>query len=278
MNTDNLDKARRQIQALLRLGADAGATDAETENALRFARRLMLKHNVSAEDLEEAKDPHEAAADVESVEYGTVHVRTVGSSQTKWELVLRWAIAELIGTVKFYSAGRVERRTDSGTLEFNAISGKPMVTHDTVFYGPAEDCRDAKEMIEEWTLTVMGLARMKFGGALRGDGRSYCEGFCDALLAKVRKIKAEEKALIAAPEQGTRSTALMVTNANQLMELKLKRADVFLEKTCHVKLSKGHSSGRGGAHNHDAYGAGQSDGRSANFDHSRTKKLKDGGA
>lgn len=279
----NSDRIKDKIRKLLTLGEDDGATEAEAENALRFARRLMLKHNVSEKDMEETKDVHEIAADVEHTTFGQVRTTSQGSTLTKWEVSLGWAVMELIGTVRWYRAGETERRTKAGVLEFNEVTGAPKICQVIMFYGPEEDCRDARELMQEWSLTIIALARMRFGGALRGDGRSYCEGFCDALYSKVSQIRREERKLIdaqkaqqALPEGATRSTALMVLNGTQLMEAKREHASKWLEKEIGIKLRSSGSSGRGGSFNGDAYAAGAKDGKSADFSHKRTKKLGGG--
>jgi hypothetical protein len=281
-NTSNndIDRIKLKIQALINLGEDDGATEAEAENAMRFARRLMLQHNVSPEDMEEAKDAHESAADAEQVQYGQVGVEGQTSGLTAWEGSLAWAVSLLVGTVKWYKAGTVPRKRANGTIEFDSDTGMPKTRSVIKFYGPVDDCRDAQQLMAEWSLAVVALARLKFGGALRGDGRSYCEGFCDALYHKMNDIKREEQKLIDAqkaqqqlPQGATRSTALMVMNGNQLMLAKQERAKKWLEEEAGIKLSSGGSS-RVGSHNSDAYGAGQADGRSANFSHNRTKRLK----
>lgn len=280
--TNDIDRIKEKIRALINLGEDDGATEAEAENAMRFARRLMLQHNVTQEDMEEAKDAHESEADAEQVEYGQVPSEGQTSGLTSWEAALGWAICKLVGTVKWYQSGTTVRKRANGTIEYDNDTGKPKTRSVFVFYGPVEDCRDAKQLMAEWSLAVTTLARMKFGGALRGEGRAYCEGFCDALLAKMNKIKAEEQKLIGAqkaqqqlPSGATRSTALMVMNGNQLMLAKQEKAKHWLEETQGIKL-RNRSGSRGGSYHGDAYGAGKADGARANFSHSRTKKLGGG--
>ena len=46
----DLEDIKRKIRALSALGHDQGATEAEAENALRFARALMLKHGIDERD------------------------------------------------------------------------------------------------------------------------------------------------------------------------------------------------------------------------------------
>lgn len=274
----NVDKIKEQIQKILaKTGDGSGATEAEMETALRFARRLMLKHNVSQEDLEEARDQHESDADAESVEYGKTNSFTAGKNLSQWESSLARAIASLVGTVKWFYRSNVRRLNKSGTLSYD--KDKSLQTTIITFYGPADDARDAVELLEEWTLTVVALARLKYGGALRGNGRSYAEGFCFALADKVRMIKKEEQQLIDNKQKALdaggekRSTALMVLNANQLMLAKRKKASTWLEEVAGVSLGRGGRSGGSGSHDSSAFGAGQSDGRSADFNRTRQGRI-----
>lgn len=81
----NLDRIKKNIRALLKTAGDDSLMEGETTNALAFARRLMLKHNVREQDLEEARDAHEIAADVEATEYGTAGASLNGQQILQWE-------------------------------------------------------------------------------------------------------------------------------------------------------------------------------------------------
>ena len=276
----NIEQIKRKIRALINLGEDGGATEAEAENALRFARRLMLQHNVAPEDMERARDGHESAADAERTTYTREDFYTQTTGITGWETSLGLAINLLVGTTKWYiNPGVVTRRTLSGTIDYYPADGVARKSKLITFFGPEEDVRDAKVLMYEWTMTLVALARMKFGGAIRGEGRSYCEGFADALLRKMRAIREEERLLIeqhkANLQLSGRSTALVVMNGSQLMEAKQQRALTWLKETIGIKLSKGGGS-RGGANHGGAYAAGKADGQRADFSHSRTKKIGGG--
>ena len=85
----NLDKVKQQIRAIFSKSAEgSGATEAEADNALRFARRMMLKNNLTEEDCAVPKYEHETAADAEAVEYGKGSAYTSGVNLTQWEGVL----------------------------------------------------------------------------------------------------------------------------------------------------------------------------------------------
>lgn len=260
------DKIKDKIRKLLNLGNDSSAMGGEIDNALRFARRLMLQHHVTEDDLEDTKDPHEVAADVE---YDKVMMYTMGANLSQWESSLTWAIVGLVGTVQHYKGYRTTRRNDAGLLEYDD-SGKRKLGTQINFYGPAEDCQDAKELFTEWSHIIAATARMKYGGVFKGAGRNYAEGFAGALYSKVQDIKKEEKALT----NDAGSYALMVVNANEIMNLKKMKGTEWLNKELNIKLTKRSGSRRSGAHyDGDARRDGQRDGQRADFSHSSKKKL-----
>lgn len=266
----DLERIKKNIRALLDVGADESLLEGETENALRFARRLMLKHNVGEGDLEEARGADQIQADAESVEYGYANAGTTGAGITGWESSLGYCVCRLFGTVQFYrSGGKHLARSATGAVLFSGV-GRQKYTGQFVFYGPADDARAAAELFEEWRVTVAALGRLKFGGALRGEGRSYCEGFTAGIAEMQRKADQEERDLALAQASGselpagaTRSTALMVTNARAVMTAKREKGGKWLRSTG-VHLSGGGRSG-GGRHHHGAHAAGRADGRSTSF-------------
>jgi hypothetical protein len=280
MSTDN-DKIIERIRKLLNLGENDAAALGEAENALRFARRLMLQHNITEGELDRAKDVHESAADAENVEYGHTGVYTTTRHLTAWENSLIWAIGELIGTVQWYKENAQSRKSDAGTVVFNKRTGKPELATRIVFYGPAEDCADAAELVTEWTLTVTAMARLRYGSALVREGRNYAEGFCSALYRKMQDITIEERKAVKALENKARESlpgdtvthAIVVRNAHQLMVAKKERGKEYLQKSMGIKLRKGRSGYGRGYRDDDAYSAGRADGRKANLSRERKKKL-----
>jgi hypothetical protein len=300
-NEEN-DKIREKIRKLLNLANDPGAMKGEIDNAMRFANRLMMQHNLSEEDVRadaEPKGVHEIAAAVEATEYAQGVHAGMGSRFTAWESRLGSAITLLIGTISYYTGGYLgERRTPEGVLIFNPHTGEPVRAASMTFYGPTEDVEAAKALMYEWSTMIVAMARLKYGGALRGPGRSYAEGFADELYSKVFEIKGEErlKAAQLAPGErldikrlasGTveekaivlaeRSSALALSNAMTLVAAKKERGREWLEKDCGIELSSGSSRG-GGSYDPGAHSAGRTDGRKASgsFGYSRRPKLGGG--
>lgn len=265
----NIEAIKSKIQKLLNLAHDDAASLNEADNALRFARRLMLNNNVSESDIAElkSKDPHEVAADVE---YGTADFWSMGKSLSTWESTLAHAIADLVGTVKWFYRANQTKRTKAGLIQYDE-KGRSKESTKLIFYGPEEDCQDAQALLAEWWILIAALARVNYGGCLRGEGRSYAEGYAQALYSKVHNIKHEERKVIAnAPGEG--GYALIVVTANAIMEAKREKAVDFLEKEHGIKLGRGRSK-RAGKNYGDAYGHGSSDGKSAEFTRERKRKI-----
>lgn len=264
MSTDN-EKIKSRVRKLLNLANDSAAFDGEIQNALRFARRLMVQHNIDESDLGTPRDPHEAAADVD---YSQADAFTEGENFSLWEGWLMRAVCELIGTVNSYRTHeKTSRRSAAGTLVFDD-AGNPKTGTRLVFYGPMEDARDAASLFEEWSHVIAVMARLKYGGAFRGQGRSYAEGFASSLLNSLRVMREEERKEIAHVSD---SRALVVQSAHALMKAKQDHARKWLEKETGIRLVSG--SRRANRNDSGAFSQGATDGRNAGFSRSRTLRI-----
>lgn len=270
----DITKIKEQVRKLMDLaGDDAALQTHEAENALAFARRLMLKHNIDEAELASAKTPHEQAADEQ---YADAAGYSTFTRIMPWENVLATAIADLIGTTGVYIRGIVTKKTEHGTLDFDA-KGKEQQRTQLVFYGPQDDARDARDLFAEWSMVIFAMARMKYGQAIRGDGRAYAAGFARSLWDKVQKLAKKERLAVAGMNQDLLEstgggTALALTQGLALVAAKKEAAKKWLRKAKGIKLHSRSSSGPG--FGKDAYGAGKSDGNKADFTHNRTKRLQ----
>lgn len=260
------DKIKDRIRKLLNLANDPGAFQGEIENAVAAARKLMNNHNISeAELMEENVSVEEQAR---RSKYAQQDTYTAGVNVSLWENWLMIAICELVGTVNSYKTSEVHIRRNAAGLVERDIYGAIKQGTRLVFYGPEEDARDAAGLFEEWSVLICAMARLKFGGAFKGPGRSYAEGFVTALLMTVRKAKAEEQKALA---HESSSRALVVVKAGSLVEAKKAYGQTWLEKEKGIKLSK--NSGYTNRNDQGAFSEGAADGRKAGFSHTRTKKL-----
>lgn len=256
--TTDMEAVKRKLRAILaKTGADSGTTEEEAAAALAFARRLMLAHSISEEDLRAhgARGAHERAADEE---YAQRRAAATGSVLAAWEGDLGSVIAALVGSVGVYCPPPQQARTATGSLAFDG-RGRPKRQAGVMFYGPRGDVQMATELFEEWRLTVLGLARMRTGSALRGDGAWYARGFVQGMHDQLTAMRSEERALVAAD-----STALVAVQTG-LMEARRAHADVWLRGqgvrlATHTTRASARSASAA-----DNYGAGRADGRRADL-------------
>lgn len=268
MNYD--EQITQRIHKLLNLADDDAAAKGEVENALRFARRLMLQHQITEDDLKKSKpsDMHEKAADqdVTQMEYGKSSTFTHGRGLSDWETQLAWAVAELVGSVKWYFRNNQQKKTARDTVVLNR-KGEPKKATRLTFYGPAAEAATAASLYGEWVETIAAMARLKWGGALRGDGRCYAEGFVSGIRAMQEDMLQEERDQIAA------GTAVVLLRATDLMKRKRDHASTWLSQ-CGVSLGRARNYGnQGRSENATARSDGKSDGRKSGFSHKRQGRI-----
>jgi len=293
------ESIKEKIRKCLNVAAEgSGAAEGEMRRALEYARTLMHRHGLSEDEVQVTDDPQshdEVAAVADALEYKQEHTQSIGSNLSNWEVTLIHAICELVGTVQWYRNGRTERRNpETGTLLF--WKGKTVQAQRLTLYGPVEDVEDARELISEWQLTIVALARMKYGGALQGSGRNYAEGFASAVYSQVTAMRRKEETEMERLAEGgdldlprlaegtdsaaivlrDRGSALALVNSVNLMTAKKEAGTKFLEDDCGIKLQKGGKRSYGGHYDPSARAAGRADGAKANVSHSRKPKLGGG--
>jgi hypothetical protein len=258
--SSNVDNIKARIRGLLTLGNDPGAFEAEASNALRFAARLMLKHQISEAELEPTRDVHEQAADTE---YSRMETPTAGVRLSKWESLLAWAMVKLVGTVQHYIGPQTIRRRN-GVVELDPETGETVRSTPIMFYGPLGDATEAQQMFLEWSATIIAMARLRYGGAFRGEGRSYCEGFARALYDRALEITEQETALLS--EGASDEYALVIQRSQDLVRAHILRGREWLFETHNIKLSRRSGcNGSSGQHFGEAYSAGRADGQRSGF-------------
>ncbi len=250
-NLTGAEKIKATISKLLNL-AKGSTFDGEIENAMRHARKMMMENNISENDLHLDESPKQMA---EREEYGKQKVNTNATSAVPWERILVRAICLLIGTVKNYrDENKVELRNAIGILIFNA-NEEIQYRQQLVFYGPIDDAIEATAMFREWSEIIISMARLKYGGCFRGQGRDYADGFAQSLLDGVQKAIAGETKQIEM-EKGS-GKELVIVRANEIILAKKQKAIEWLASTG-VRLHN--HSGAGVRSSSDAYSHGRSDG------------------
>lgn len=248
--TASLEQVKKTIGDLLRLAENDAAAEGEVNNAIRFARRLMDAHHLSAD---ECRNDPMAQAVKDHMDQAKVY--SEGGKMSQWESSLSGFVCKFIGSVGCYLSTGEIARTPSGVIIRNG-DGTAVRRSSVTFYGPHDDIYLATDLFDTLRQTIIAMARLKFGGVFRGPGRSYCEGFVSGLYSKLSAAKQLDE------QSGEQSRALVVRSTAIAKETKA-RAEQWLRKEKGIKLMAGRSSVSGTYHG-DAYSEGRSDGKSAN--------------
>lgn len=185
----------RRIKKMMNLSEDSAAAEGEIENALRFASKLMATHRISRDEIEQATEggPEKAAKrEMDQVFAGANGFRTY-----LWEATLASYVCDLVGSVKCYMS-REKRviRDQHGIAMTHPSTGKTKHQGGVVFYGVAEDCLIARDLFEQLCVTIAAMGRLKHGGAFKGDGGKYCEGFVMGLSYQLGRERAEVRSAL----------------------------------------------------------------------------------
>ena len=286
-------KVLERIRKCLNLANDDGAMAGEIKSALKFAKRLMNQHGVTIEEVEAGEgvvSNEDIAAAVALTSYVRQAMPGMSKSRTAWEIDVLNAICDLIGTVRWYGGGAMYVNDKPYGPE-RLRKERRLVWAPTI-YGPAEDVSDAITMIKEWTAVVAACAWAKYKAVIRGEGRSYCEGFAGQMLDNVRDMIRADRAeaakltpgqpLAALPVAtdskyaivlGERRSALAVQGTMRIALEKKKEASRWLQHDQGINLVGAGAVGSGTRHHSGAYGAGRRDGVGATPSHSRKPKL-----
>lgn len=247
---------KETIRKLLALANDDQALGNEIENALRFARKLMLEHNITEESLNTQADQKAA-----EIEYEVQKVELQSKGVLQWESLLGWAVVNLIGTIGHYIDSQYQvKRNKLGIAQMTA-AGAPKRIRTMAFYGPQEDVEEASRLYLYWAEVITSMAKLRYGAVVRGEGRPYCEGFAMALYNKVQKILQEEKTKtqITGPE----STALV--RIHLTMETRKAQAKIWLKEEKGIKVGGRAIRSNNSYDRNGAYQNGQDDGSKAEF-------------
>jgi hypothetical protein len=226
----DVERAKATIRKLLNLANDESAAKGEIENAMRFAARLMEQHQLSDDDLSEVDS---LLFDLERAEMLQQSQQLGGAKVSAWEQHAASFVCKLVGGVEHYADEPVVVRNPAGIVQLDD-NGRPLMRSVIWFYGIAEDVEIARQVFAEVIVTIAAMARLKWGGVYRGDGREYCEGFVDGLHTQLRDDAVETRRIA----QQAGGTALLAMESRQaIVEKKRTLAQNWLRNTCGVKLS-----------------------------------------
>ncbi len=212
LTQEQFEKILGRLKAIDNTAKNHASTDSERENALRMMQSLMLRHNLTREDIA-GKD------ELDTMQFTRLACPLNGSRSCAWENGLANYVTEVIFPMsQWYVARRGHR-----TLYF--------------FYGPRADVENAVGLFRELLITIATAARRLYGGYARGSGVSYAEGYVASL---PRDVPHEKSSPTSGESQSTANKSLV-----QLRSLSVHQASAeWLSAECDVQLSRGSRSGR----------------------------------
>lgn len=264
------DGVKSKIRQLLSIAADDAASEAEIENALAIARKLMTKHHLSEDELHQS--PEEQMEAVRQGRYAK-GASWCGRRIYAWEAILGVVVADLVGGVDCYSGGLQQVTTPSGLVKWDE-AGDPVQAKPVVFFGLAEDVAIANLVFDETRLLVISLARLRYGKVFRGDGAAYCEGFVQGLESQLGDSReAERLECRGAADRGDCLPMVLSERRDALIALKIDCATEWLASPEGGEIVLEVDRRRYGTGNTGARLRGWSDGRNHDVDTSRSLKL-----
>lgn len=202
------DKILDRLRKLDRTANNCGSTESEKHNALRMMQSLMLRHNLTRDDMLDESN-------VDSIQFTRIACPVNGRRACNWEKNLAAYVTKtILPTTQWFSSSKGHR-----TLFW--------------FYGPRSDVQNALALFRELLLTIATSAHLQFGGFTRGSGASYAEGYVQGLPTS----SVEEKT---SSEQIMSDLALIHSRTMTLQSA----ANQWLEYECNIKLSVTCRAGR----------------------------------
>jgi hypothetical protein len=263
MSESSIDVIKARVVKLMALANGEGATEAEIESAMRFAAKLIDQHHIDVSDLNSGETPQP-----ENIQFGKVGVSSQFAGFAAWESTLLAAVNKLFGTTKAFLG-------DSTPIRVNGIVQRDKNDNvrygkEVCFYGPLTDVQEASSLYVEWSRSIATMGITRWGGAYRGDGAMYCQGFARSIYEQSVRLNSERQlTMVKPPAQLTnQTTAITLLNKFDLIQ---SAAAEWLENEAGVKLSGG-SRRSGASGSREAYNEGRRHGSQAQFGRNAKRK------
>ncbi len=217
LTQQEFEKIIRRLRALDNTASNAASTEGEKHNALRMMQDLLLRHNLTHEDIVEKEDAG-------GLQLARMACPLNSARATTWEVMLAsYVTTEFFATVQWYSSRRGHR-----TFFW--------------FYGPVIDVENCILLFRELLMTIASAARLQYGGFARGSGASYCEGYVRGLpRASQGDVAASKSDTQQQPQHSMQQQLALV----QSRAISLKQsANQWLAAECHIHLVNTHRGGR----------------------------------
>lgn len=173
----------RKLLERVRLAQGTEGSEAETNNAMEMAAKLMRQHSLAEEMFmaTDAPDKGMMQTAFESVTRLYAFSR-VSFKGVEWFYDLAWAVQEVTDS-KWCTQRRLEKNPQ-------ARGGQTHSYRDCIdFYGLPLDVHTARDMMIELIATTHAMARMRFGRGWTLQHNSYAMGFAQRLWSRSRHIK-----------------------------------------------------------------------------------------
>lgn len=220
---------------------DGTATEAEIENALSLAARLMEQHAIDRSEVAAAGGDDRSGDSANPAPARARAESPLGGNVAHWEVWLAMAVREAVPGVSYYT----------NSFYGQASPGRPGTGRRSwvYWYGPETAVAIARMLFDETRVIIATLAAGMYGGCYRGPGRSYAEGFAQALHRRVQQERQQS-------ERREVVTAIVRRDA--------VANDQWLARELGVQLTR-RSSRRGGPIDRDAFEHGRTDGQRHEF-------------
>ncbi|TWT56562.1 DUF2786 domain-containing protein [Allorhodopirellula solitaria] len=150
------NKVLHRLRSLDSTASNSASTEGEKRNALRMMQNLLLRHNLSRDDIVEQDN-------VDNMRFTNMACPVNGRRACGWEKGLAaYVVNEIFPLTSWYFGTRGAR-----TLFW--------------FYGPKDDVDNCIALFRELLLTIAASAQLQYGGYARGSGASYAEGYVNGL-------------------------------------------------------------------------------------------------
>lgn len=263
----DIEAIKERIKKLMRVANDGVATDTEIETALGAAARL-----IDANHLDKADFTAEEKAREDKM--GQAMGKTASPKFHRWETHLASAVEELFGCVKCYLDSTPVPLRVNGIVQF--YTGKYKHQMKTVrqicFYGPDIEAQEAAALYTEWAQSVATMGLIRWGGAFRGDGEAYCQGFVDSLYRKAAELNVARRLTQAKPLNvlpGVQSTAITLTERYGAL---IERAQTWMKEEQGVKIRAGQGRTGAASGSLSAYHEGRQHGDAVEFGRKASRK------
>lgn len=258
-----------RIKKLMAYANDGAASAGEIENALGHAAKLIDAHHLHDVNFSVEEKSREE-------KMGRAWGKTQSSKFHRWETTLAAAVEELFGCIKHYLDGKQEPLIIDGAAQFytGKFAGQRKMVSRIVFYGPDYEAQEAAELFTEWTKCIATMGIMRWGGAYRGDGEAYCQGFVNALYEKASQLNTNRRLTAAKPLNMLPNQASTAITLSERYTALQEKATEYLEKDLKIKLGSGSSRSGTRTGSSEAYGEGRAHGKAADFGRTRKSNAK----